>query len=330
MQLLMPSISSRWRRRWPCVSTRIRIGRPGCSRTVSQHRRAPAPARARRRSARGSVVPTTATAVAVERAPSPRQEIACRRRCAWSGANSAVASGLQSIMRLPSHGIDAVRDKRVRFQSGHALPASVTPIVAPQVDAASRIVRRTAAIAVAASNACSASSAASVNATGRAARVDRASAAARNAPTVVVDQRVAIAQQPAVLAAGDAPHQCAVARIEFLHAVRRLDHLGPGHRQPAFLRHHDRSRAARDDAHAAEAAAGSADQERSPGMPAARTSSTARMTSETAISPALASCSRTPPESTSSSTAAGRSTQRARAAGRPDLGAMHLADARRP
>ena len=43
------------------------------------------------------------------------------------------------------------------------------------------------------------------------------------------------------------------------------------------------------------------------GMPASRASSTARITSETAIKPALASCRRTPPESSSSSTAAGRS-----------------------
>ena len=43
------------------------------------------------------------------------------------------------------------------------------------------------------------------------------------------------------------------------------------------------------------------------GMPPARTSSTARMTSLTAIRPALASCRRTPPDSASTSTASGRS-----------------------
>ena len=62
------------------------------------------------------------------------------------------------------------------------------------------------------------------------------------------------------------------------------------------------------------------------GMPAARTSSSARITSDTAISPALASCSRTPPDSASSSTAVGPVAQRALQ--QPDqLGAMHLADA---
>ena len=56
----------------------------------------------------------------------------------------------------------------------------------------------------------------------------------------------------------------------------------------------------------------------------ARPSSTARITSDTAIRPALASCRRTPPDSTSSRTAAGRSSS-ARSQQADQLGAVHLA-----
>ena len=77
---------------------------------------------------------------------------------------------------------------------------------------------------------------------------------------VVLHERIAIADEPAVLAAGGAPHQRAVARIEFVHAMRGLDHLGPRHRQATDVAHHDAIGTARDDAHAAEAAVGAADQ----------------------------------------------------------------------
>jgi hypothetical protein len=77
---------------------------------------------------------------------------------------------------------------------------------------------------------------------------------------LVVHQHIAIAAQEAVLAAGRAPDQRAVVRVELLDAVRRLDHLGPRHREPRTVAHHDPVGAARDDAHAAEAAVRATDQ----------------------------------------------------------------------
>jgi hypothetical protein len=57
-----------------------------------------------------------------------------------------------------------------------------------------------------------------------------------------------------------APNEGAIARVEFIDTVRGFDHLGPGHRQASHVAHHDPVGAAGDDAHAAEAAVGAADQ----------------------------------------------------------------------
>ena len=63
-----------------------------------------------------------------------------------------------------------------------------------------------------------------------------------------------------MLAARRAPHQRAVARVELLHSFDGFDHLRSGQRKAALLRHDDPIAAASDDAHAAEAAVGAADQ----------------------------------------------------------------------
>ena len=108
-----------------------------------------------------------------------------------------------------------------------------------------------------ASSACSASRSSSVN--GRRRRTE-AMAAARKAATSSSTSSVAVAAQPAMLAAGRAPDQRTVARVELLDAVRGLDHFGAGHAEPADVAHHDGVGAARDDAHAAEAAVDAADE----------------------------------------------------------------------
>ncbi len=77
---------------------------------------------------------------------------------------------------------------------------------------------------------------------------------------VVIDDDLRVAGQIAMLAAGRAPHERTVARVELLDAMLRLDHLRPRHAEPAFLGHHERVAARGDEAHAAEAADAAADE----------------------------------------------------------------------
>src|SRR5579862_2428787 len=71
---------------------------------------------------------------------------------------------------------------------------------------------------------------------------------------IIVDQGSAITEQIAMLAADRAPDERAIARVEFLDAVGRLDDLGTREAESAFLAHDDGAAACDRDAHSAETA----------------------------------------------------------------------------
>ena len=122
-----------------------------------------------------------------------------------------------------------------------------------------------------------------------------ASAASRKAASESSHQPVGLAQQRAVLAAVGPPDHGAVGGVELLHPRVGLDDVGPGDPEPPLLAHHQASQ------QRATIPMPPKQPQAPPirpitGTPAARAASTARIISETATRPALASWSRTPPD----------------------------------
>ena len=250
----MPSSSSRRRRRWPCVSTSSRIGRPGCCAHRVQHRRAPAPAPARRRSAHGRWC----------RSPRASGRRACRAAQEVAVALDVVALREQLASKVfqsitaSCRALAAAREQRRRRRASGTCSARRCPARARcrRLGASRRSrARRAGEQRVLGLE--------RLRASADAAGVERIDAAPRRGRPRS-SSSTSTSQSPhqvAVLAAGGAPDQRAVVRVELLDAVRRSrSPPGPDIASRPSSLITTVSAAARDDAHAAEAAVRAADQ----------------------------------------------------------------------
>ena len=296
-----PSTSSRRLMRCPRVSTSTTMGRRGCSRTIAQHLAGererglhphlqPAGRPEDRHLARAGLRPSRA-------GRPPRRG---RRARPGRASSEELRGGHRLPPRAPAAAAAGIRPRRgAAGRPAIGAPAarqSLGRVRAARRARASRPRERVLLRALRGPRARAA-----------AARSSSSRAAARNAADVVVDEQVRLAEEVAVLAAVGAPDEARSDGVQLLDALRRLDDVRPGEAEPPLLAHHDRVAAARHDAHPAEAAPPAAHQRDDRHARRARTRGRARITSETATSPAFASCSRTPPESSRRRTPAGRS-----------------------